>query len=71
MPDYVSLGWLQRRNLQNAEFVMGKALQEGSVDISLLNSMLQVKASLGSLGEASRFHEEEFRKHELVRMSAY
>jgi hypothetical protein len=71
MPDYLTSGWLKRSNTKNAEFVLQNASGDGLVDTSLLNSMLQVKTSSSSLDEAVRFHEEEFRKHQLVRIALF
>jgi hypothetical protein len=67
MPNYVSSGWLKKMNLRNAEFVLQKAAEDGPVDQGILNTMLQVKTSASSLDEAVKFHEEEYRKHKLVR----
>lgn len=65
-PDNVSLGWLKRMNTENADFVLKMAEEEGVVDVSLLNSMLQVKTSASSLLEAENLHRDGFRRHNLV-----
>jgi len=65
-PERVTHGWLKRMNVRNAEFVLQRAADEGVVDINMLNSMLQVKTNSSSLGEAERFHQEEFRRYNLV-----
>mmetsp|Transcript_49387 Transcript_49387/g.119784 ORF Transcript_49387/g.119784 Transcript_49387/m.119784 type:complete len:1278 (-) Transcript_49387:110-3943(-) len=64
MPGYVSSSWLKRTNISNAEFAMGKAIEDGVVDISLMNSMLEAKCSAGSIDEALAYHEE-FSAHKL------
>lgn len=66
MPDYLSSGWLKRSNKQNADFALQKASEDGIVDSSLFNSMLEVKANSGSLNEALEYHKNQFAKHELV-----
>jgi hypothetical protein len=58
MPDYVTSGWLKRTNLLNAEIAMSKAVEDGLVDISLLNAMLEAKCSSGSIDEALAYHQE-------------
>eukprot|EP00980_Cylindrotheca_fusiformis_P009337 scaffold2047_cov129-Cylindrotheca_fusiformis.AAC.16 len=66
MPDHLSLGRLKRMNMKTAEFAYTKAEQDGIVNTALLNSMLEVKAQSGSLGEALAFHSEQFSKHNAV-----
>lgn len=65
MPDYVSSGWLKRTNTSNAKFAMQKASEDGLVDTSLLNAMLEVRASSGSVDEALACHAD-FSKHRLI-----
>lgn len=67
MPDHITSGWLKRKNSATAEFVLEQAKSNDLVNAPLLNGMLQVKTSAGSLDEAERFHEEEFNKHRMVR----
>ena len=64
MPDYISSGWLKKTNKLNAEFAMGKAIEDGVVDISLMNAMLEAKCSSGSIDEALAYHDE-FASHKL------
>lgn len=66
MPDHVSSRWLKRINSSNAEFALQKASEDGVVDSSLLNSMLQVKSNYGFIQDALDFHAKEFEKHGLV-----
>ena len=66
MPDYVSSAWLKKMNTRNAEFALGKAVEDGIMDVHVLNAILQVKTSAGSLDKALEFHRDEFRKNELV-----
>ena len=60
MPDYVNLAWLKHKNRRAAVTVMAKADDDGLVDIHMLNSMLEVEASAGSLDRAVAYHEDEF-----------
>lgn len=60
MPDYVNLAWLKHKNRRAAVTVMAKAEEDGLVDIHLLNSMLEVETSAGSLDRAVAYHEDEF-----------
>lgn len=66
MPDTLTSGWLKRTNTRNAEFVLEKAKEDGLVNLSLLNAMLQVKTKASALDEAEKFHSEVFREHNLV-----
>jgi len=66
MPDYMTSKWRKRMNKANADFVLERAKEDKLVDVSLLNTMLQVKASMGSLSETMSFHEDEFRKNGIV-----
>ncbi len=66
LPDHLTSGRLKRMNTSNANFVLQKAEEYRVVDISLLNSMLQVKTSASSLDDAESFHRDEFRRHNLV-----
>jgi hypothetical protein len=66
MPDYLTSGWLKRRNISNAEAVLEQAREENSMDIHILNGALQVKTSAGSLDDAIAYHEDAFDEHGLV-----
>ena len=67
LPDNLTLGRLKTMNMRNAQFVLEKAEDEGLIDQSLLNGMLQAKTSASSLDEAQLFHKNQFRRHSLVR----
>lgn len=69
LPDQLGSGRLKKLNMSNADFILQKAEEFGTIDVSVLNSMLQVKTSAGYLDEAEAFHREEFRRHNLVRPS--
>ena len=71
MPDYLSSGRLKRSNKLNADFALQKASEDGIVDSSLLNSMLEVKANAGSLNEALEYREIQFAKHKLVSLKMH
>lgn len=66
LPDHLTVGYLKQINKRNADFVLQRAEEDGLVDQSLLNAMLQVKTSASSLDEAEHFHRDEFRRHNLV-----
>ncbi len=66
MPNYITLGWLKGTNRRNAEFVLQKAAEDGLVDSSLLNAMLEVIANAGSINDALEFHATVFDKYMLV-----
>ena len=63
MPDHVTSRWLRRVNNSNAEFALRKASDDNQVDVSLLNSMLEVKANYGFIQGAIDFHEDQYKKH--------
>ena len=65
MPDYVNLAWLKHKNRRAAVTVMAKAEEDGLVDIHLLNSMLEVETSAGSLDRAVAYHEDEFARKKM------
>jgi hypothetical protein len=66
MPNRVTLGWLRSANRRNADFILQKASEDGLVDSSLLNAMLEVRTSAGSIDDALDFHAADFHKHKLV-----
>lgn len=70
MPDYISSGWLKRINSKNADFVLRKASENGLVDTPILNTMIQVKTSGGSLDEALAFYNEQFKEYQKVSLEA-
>jgi len=65
MPDYVNLRWLKQKNLRGAQTVMAKAEADGLVDTHLLNGMLQVETTAGSLDRAIAYHEDEFARKKI------
>jgi hypothetical protein len=65
MPDYVTRTWLKQMGFLTAKFVVHKAAEEGVVDRNLLNSVLELQTSAGSLDRALEFHQTEFKKHNL------
>ena len=69
MPDHLTTGWLKRHNIRNAEVALQQAEAEGLVDVPIMNGALQVKTSAGSLDEALAYHEDEFEKNGMVRLS--
>jgi pentatricopeptide repeat protein len=71
MPDKVTNGWLKRMNTKTAEFAFQKAEEDGLVNTGLLNSMLQVQTSSGSLDKALKFHANQYRKHRVVSISKF
>jgi len=60
MPEDAGLHWLQKKNLQNAYFVMEKAEEEGLVDTRLMNNMLKVIANANFIGKALSYHEVQY-----------
>jgi hypothetical protein len=66
MPDYLHVKWLKKVNRQNAEFVLEKAIENGTVNRPILDTMLQVKASTGALDGTIEFYEEQYRKQNMV-----
>lgn len=67
IPDFISLKWLRRHNVRNANYAFQKAEEDGVVDKPLLNGMLQVLTSTSALDAAEKFHAEEFRRRNMVR----
>jgi pentatricopeptide repeat protein len=67
IPDRPPLSWLQKKNLQNAHFVM-KRMEEKELlnDERALNHVLQVTASSNKLNKALAFHNTEFRRRGLT-----
>ena len=65
MPERVTSAWLKRKNIQNAYFVMKKAKEDGLTDVHMMNGMLQVECSSGSLDRALSCHETRFKQNGL------
>lgn len=66
MPERVTSYWLKRKNIQNAYFVVEKAKEDGLMNEHLLNSTLQLEASIGSIDRALSYHDTRFREYNLV-----
>ena len=65
MPDYVSNTWLKQMSVLTARYVMQKAIDDGLLDVHMLNGVLQLETSLGRLDRALEFHQTEFAKHRM------
>lgn len=65
MPERVTSEWLKRKNIQNASFVMKKAMEDGLADVHMMNGMLQVECSSGSIDRALACHEARFKQNGL------
>lgn len=66
MPDYVTATWLKQMGSLTARFVMHTASQENLVDVHMLNGVLELDASAGSLDRALEFHQTQFQSHGLA-----
>lgn len=66
MPERVTPAWLKRKNTQNAYFVMEKAKEDGLMTDHLLNGVLQVETSTGSIDRALACHESRFKEYNLT-----
>mmetsp|Transcript_29111 Transcript_29111/g.79910 ORF Transcript_29111/g.79910 Transcript_29111/m.79910 type:complete len:551 (-) Transcript_29111:1477-3129(-) len=58
MPDYLTNTWLKKMSKLTAEYVMADADKKGLVGLPFLNAVLELKASLGNLDDATRFYSE-------------
>lgn len=65
MPDYVSNTWLKQMSILTARYVMKQAIQDGLLDVHMLNGVLQLETSLGRLDRALEFHQTEFSKNRI------
>eukprot|EP00977_Amphora_coffeiformis_P007371 scaffold1595_cov171-Amphora_coffeaeformis.AAC.12 len=65
MPDYVTNTWLKQMSVLTARYVMQKAIDDGLLDVHMLNGVLQLETSLGRLDRALEFHQTEYAKHRL------
>jgi hypothetical protein len=65
LPDYLTATWLKQMSALTAKFVVHNAEQEDLVTVELLNSILELAASCGSLDRAIEFHQSEFARHGL------
>jgi len=65
MPERVTTAWLKRKNTQNAHFIVERAKEEGLMNNHLLNGMLMVETSTGSIDRALACHESRFRQYDI------
>lgn len=65
MPDYITNTWLKKMSALTANYVVQKASEDHLVDNHILNGVLEIHASHGSLDRAMDFHEREFLRHGL------
>jgi hypothetical protein len=65
MPDYVTSTWLKQMSWLTANFVIQKAAQDEVVNTEILNAVLELHTSAGSLDRAIEFHQTEFSGHNL------
>ena len=66
IPSDISVSWLRRKNLQNAQNTMMKIEKDGLVDIHMLNGLLQVETHANNAKQAMLVHEEAERKYGVV-----
>jgi len=67
MPERPPLSWLQKKNLQNAHFVMNRMQEKDLFNTTKsLNTALQVTATSNKLEKALSFHDIEFSRRGLV-----
>lgn len=67
MPERISNSWLKKKNILDALAAMESAEADKSVDIHVLNAMLQVLSKSGSIDRTLMFYEKEFQAHDMVR----
>ena len=60
MPDYITSTWLKQMATLTASFAIQKAAQKDLVNTEILNSVLELHTSSGSLERAIDFHQTEF-----------
>ena len=65
MPDYITNTWLKKMSSLTANYVVQIAAEEHMVDRHILNGVLQIETSHGSLDRALDFHQSEFSRHEI------
>jgi hypothetical protein len=63
MPDYITSTWLKQMGGLTARFVMHKASEDGVIDVHMLNGLLELDTSAGSLDRALEFHQTQFEAH--------
>jgi hypothetical protein len=67
MPDYITSTWLKQASALTARYVVQKASDEGLVDVHMLNGVLEIEASSGSLDRALEFYQSEFDRQQIDR----
>lgn len=65
MPDYITSTWLKQMATMTAKFAIQKAAQNELINPQILNSVLELHTSSGSLDRAIEFHQTEFTAHNL------
>lgn len=65
MPDYITNTWLKKMSALTANYVVQKAAEDHLVDRHILNGVLEIETSHGSLDRALDFHQTEFSRHQL------
>lgn len=63
MPDYITSTWLKKMSGLTARFVLQKAAQDDLINTEILNGVLELQASTGSLDRAIAFHQTEYMRH--------
>lgn len=70
VPENVNITWLRNKSIQNAQLVYEKAKQEKSVDIHVLNGMLNVLTNGVKVDAALEFYQQSFKDHK-IRQNQY
>jgi len=65
MPDYITNTWLKKISALTANYVVQKAAEDHLVDRHILNGVLEIETSHGSLDRALDFHQTEFSRHQV------
>ncbi len=65
MPDYITSTWLKQMATMTAKSAIQKAAQNELINPEILNSVLELHTSSGSLDRAIEFHQTEFAAHNL------
>lgn len=66
MPDYITATWLKKMSILTANYILQRASQEGLVDTHVLNGVLELHTSAGSIEDAIQLHAEQFHNWNLV-----
>jgi hypothetical protein len=65
MPDYITSTWLKQMSSLTANFVIQRAAEDEVINTEILNAVLEMQTSAGSLDRAIEFHQTEFAVHNL------